>query len=228
MTSVRVLLDVGAHHGQTLHAALMHAYSFDLIYSFEPSQSCWSVLDRLASTKPNVSIQRFGLLDDDIALPLHQPGAIGASIFAAKSGSGAAEHCTFKDAGRWWDENIPVGARVTLKLNVEGSELRILKSLHRVGALSKVRSALIHFDSRKVPGLEADEAETIRLLKQSGIEWIDARDIMFGRNTTEKTTNWLRWLDGGPSGRFHSRYLTRATYAARVAIWHARRRFSAQ
>jgi hypothetical protein len=42
---VKVFLDVGAHLGETLEAALDPRYAFDRIYCFEPAQTCRAQLE---------------------------------------------------------------------------------------------------------------------------------------------------------------------------------------
>jgi hypothetical protein len=56
---MRVLLDVGAHVGETVEAVLDPKYRFDRIVCFEPVASCREALRRFED--PRIGIMPFGL-----------------------------------------------------------------------------------------------------------------------------------------------------------------------
>lgn len=188
----KVLVDIGAHLGETLEVALDERWGFDRIFCFEPAPSCWSSLEALADDR--VTINRFGLWKHDDSLLLYNPGEIGASIFASKDTPTHSVEVTLRDAASWFRENLTADDEIFVKVNCEGAECDILDELMDENELDKVDVMLVHFDVRKVPELTEREADTRRRLDLLGVAYRSADTIMFGRNTPEKTKNWLKWL----------------------------------
>ena len=54
---------------------------------------------------------------------------------------------------------------------------------------------LVHFDIEKIPAMAWQADRTRRLLDASGVEWIEAGEILFGRSHAQKTANWLAWTE---------------------------------
>jgi FkbM family methyltransferase len=85
---MRVFLDIGAHLGETLSVVRARKWGFDRIVCFEPAAVCWPKIRELADER--VELCTFGLSDRDQVLTLHNPGSVGASLWAAKDTSDSA------------------------------------------------------------------------------------------------------------------------------------------
>lgn len=80
----RVFVDIGAHRGETLEVVRRPEYGFDRIYCLEPASDCLPALERIADDR--VTILPSGLWSADQRMALHDPGALGASVFERRAG----------------------------------------------------------------------------------------------------------------------------------------------
>lgn len=222
----RVFLDVGAHVGETLAVVIDPRWGFDRIYCFEPSPDCWDAIDTLADDR--VELLRFGLWSSGTTMELHDSGEIGASLFETKAIGDGAARVELRDAAEWFADNVSHYDRVVMKLNCEGAECEVLDRLLDSGEIHKVDELVVHFDVRKVPGMEHREAVTRRRLKATGVHYHSADDVFFGRDVTEKTANWMEYQSAGPLGRFRHRVLRRAEFATRIRVYQLRQRYRAR
>lgn len=217
----KVMIDVGAHVGETLSVAMEPAWGFDRIYSFEPAPQCWPALESLADER--VEILPFGLWSVDDTLQLYDPGSIGASVHATKRSGGESTQVEVRDAATWFRDNVRTGDEVVMKLNCEGAECEVLDRLLAAGELAKVSELLVHFDVRKVPGMESREADTRRRLEEAGVPYRPAEQLFFGRTTQEKTRNWLAWYHARGLARYRYSVLRRGEFALRKKVYELRR-----
>lgn len=222
----KVMIDVGAHLGETLGVAMEPAWGFDRIYSFEPASVCWPALHEMADDR--VEVLPFGLWSRDETLTLYSPGSIGASVHKSKSTGGAADgaevEVDVRDAAAWFRENVRASDEVVMKLNCEGAECEVLDRLLDEGELSKVDELLVHFDVRKVPGEEHREAATLERLERAGISYHIAEQILFGRTSPDKTRNWLAWYHASGPARWRYSVWRRAEFAVRARVYYLRLR----
>jgi FkbM family methyltransferase len=218
----RTFLDIGAHLGETLAVAGDPRWGFEEIHAFEPGSACWPSLDSIADER--VKIHRFGLWSEDASLVLHDPGAIGASLFGAKSLTEEVETVELRDASTWFREHLAPSDEVVAKINCEGAEVEILRSLLDSGEIRKIDELVVHFDVRKVPGMESEEADVRSRLEDAGVPYHAAEQILFGRNVTEKTHNWLEWYFSGRLGRFRHEVIRRNEFRFRVRLYDLRHR----
>lgn len=218
----RVMVDVGAHIGETLSVAMEPAWRFDRIHSIEPAPICWPALHALADER--VEVHPFGLWSSDGRLPLYRPGSIGASVHRSKTSSASSVDVEVRDAAAWFATYIRAEDEVVVKLNCEGAECEVLDRLLDAGELSKVDELLVHFDVRKVPGQESREESTRRRLDGAGIAYRPAEQLFFGRTTQEKTRNWLAWYHARGVARLRYSVLRRAEFAVRRRVYSLRRR----
>lgn len=216
----KVMIDVGAHLGETLAVAMEPAWGFDRIYSFEPAPVCWPALHELADDR--VEVLPFGLWSSDETLTLYDPGSIGASVHRSKPSHGASVEIQVRDAAVWFRENVRASDEVVMKLNCEGAECEVLDRLLDEGELSKVDELLVHFDVRKVPGEERREADTRERLDRAGVSYRPAEQLFFGRTTQEKTRNWLAWYHAAGPARLKYSVLRRAEFAVRARVYYLR------
>lgn len=220
----RVFLDVGAHLGETLAEVRRPCWGFDRIVCFEPASACWSAIRSQADSR--VTLVEGALWTTDGELLLHDPGTIGASLAEAKARGSTTEVCRTFDAAAWFDRWLNDGDLVFMKVNVEGAECDLLEHLHRTGRLGRVRHLLVHFDVRKIPGQEHRELETVRLLDEVGIDWVDADHVMFGRSHAAKTRNWLLYAEGGRATRWIRQHPVRWIFRLRQHAYRLRERSS--
>jgi FkbM family methyltransferase len=199
---MKVLLDVGAHTGETAREVVDPRYGFDRIYCFEPAASCWP--DILGIGDPRVELCKFGLWNATCEKELYRPGFLGASIFSDMTNLGRerVESTTIKlvRATDWFKEHVNAGDTVFLKLNCEGSECDVIDDLLDSGELRKVYNAMIDFDVRHVPSLRGREVEVRRRLRQGDYHNVSfTEDVMKGATHADRIRNWLGLVGGAES-----------------------------
>lgn len=189
---MKVFLDVGAHIGETLAAAMAPEFAFDRIYCFEPAPMCWTALKSVADER--VIVERFGLWNQTCVKPLFRPGTMGAGMWE-KDGSrpGWAERCNFVRASDWTREHVSAGDTVFLKLNCEGAECDILDDLLDAGEFEKVAFSMIDFDVRKISALKHRQAEVLERLAAYPFPRVaTSKQVMKGATHAERIRHWLR------------------------------------
>jgi FkbM family methyltransferase len=187
---LKIFLDIGAHKGQSLRLSSDSRYRFDRIVCFEPAATCWAELARIDDWR--VTIERFGLWKKTCQRPLYGPGSLGASIFSNKPNvEGEPEIAAFVRATDWFRANVPWGAEVYMKLNCEGSECDILGDLLDSGEIGKVKSMLIHFDIRKIPGGIQKERQIRERLEDEGAPYVSADEVVRGPTVAGGVHAWL-------------------------------------
>lgn len=216
----KIMLDIGAHVGETLRVAMQDRWGFDRIYSFEPAPQCWDELEALADDR--VTIVPFGLWSSDDTLQLHDPGMIGASLIGDKGRTGATTEVQVRDAAAWFAEHLDANDEIVVKVNCEGAECDVLDHLLESGQLSKVDEMLVHFDVRKIPSQAHREATTRRGLEAAGVPYRPAEALFFGPNVTAKTENWLLWYHASGVRRLQYSVVRRVEYGARKKVWELR------
>lgn len=215
--SRKVFLDVGAHQGQSVRAALERRWGFDRVWTFEPTQPCIEILERIIDDR--LTVVPAGWWSADTEKLVHDPGTLGASIDARKARGGETAQCAFVDAARWMSENIGPDDLVWLKINIEGAEIEVLDRLLASGEMRKVDHLVVHFDIEKV-GDFAAAAAMRRRLDDSGVSWREAKTVMFGPDDTYKCNTWLAWTH-----QLRWQLLAqKLTYAVRRQLYFARER----
>lgn len=192
MTARRVFLDVGSHLGESLVVAMEPQWRFDRIWAFEPTATCIPALEGMSDER--VEIVRAGLWSSDTQMTIHDPGTLHASVDPAASHHGRTEVCQFLDASHWFRDHIMPGDRVWMKVNIEGAEIDVLGRLIESGQIQKVDFLVVHFDAEK-HGRHAEAALIRERLNSSGVNWREAREVMFGRTDSAKVRTWLAWTE---------------------------------
>lgn len=187
-----MFLDVGAHNGESLRAALLPEFRFQRIVCFEPAKACWPKLEELADAR--VEIERFGLWDQNCKKAIYQPGTMGAGLWKKDQGrSDETEVCKFRKASDWMRDNIAPGDRVYLKLNCEGAECDILDDLLDSGEFAKVSFLMVDFDVRKIAAKRHREAEIRERLAEFPFPRVStSKEVMRGLTHQDRISNWLR------------------------------------
>jgi hypothetical protein len=198
MAGRKIFLDVGGHHGETVSAVVDRQWGFDAIWTFEPVSSCVRRLAHLAG--PRVTVVPAGWWSEELELDVHDPGELWATVEPDGARSSSVERCRFVDASRWVADNIRADDLVWLKLNIEAAEVQVLHKLIDTGEIFKFDHVVVHFDAEKL-GHHEDSAALRRRLDDAHVSWHDAREVLVGRTTTEKTSAWLA-LTHGQKARF--------------------------
>jgi FkbM family methyltransferase len=194
MKKRKIFLDVGGHLGQTVLAVLDPIYSFDLIYSFEPSAQCAETIKRIKDSR--IRVVDAGLLNRDCSSELYGPGGLGASIYAdaPRTDTGlVVEKCRFLNASRWVSENLTTDDEIWVKLNCEGSECDIVDNLLDSGMYNWIHKILIDFDARKIPSQRHRVSLVIQRLREGGYDNFSfPEDVMYHQGTHfGGIRNWL-------------------------------------
>jgi len=190
---VKILLDVGAHTGQTTRAVLDPKYRFDRIISFEPAPQCWPDIE--AIDDPRVELCRFGLWRETCERVLHDPGTQAASIFddfETEEPTAGQTRIKLVRARDWVADNVSEGDVVFMKLNCEGAECDIVEDLLDGGQLRRLYNTMITFDVRKSSSLRGRELPLRRRLLREGYDNVAfAEDVMRGATHPERIQHWL-------------------------------------
>ena len=214
--SRKVFLDVGGHIGETLVEVMRPRWGFDRIWTFEPVPSCVDALQAIADAR--VEVVAAGWWSASESKQIWNPGGLNASV--EYEGDGPALTCDFIDAATWLAEHISSGDEVWAKLNIEGAEIAVLDHLLDTGAIALIDHLVVHFDIEWTG--DRDSADRLRRrLDASGIDWVEADRVMFGRDRAAKTASWLDWSMTGATWRLRARSLE---HRARAHVWNLRKR----
>jgi len=169
----KIVLDVGAHQGQTIELLLSKRFKVDKIVGFDPSPLCHDILEHKFGDNPKVQIVKTGLWSKTCEMNLHNEGSQGGSVHEDYQTTCNPEprvtKCSFVKASEWFRENVSADDEVFLKLNCEGSECEIIMDLLDSGEYAKVKAVLVDFDVRKSPTARPQEDQLRARMKTEGI-----------------------------------------------------------
>jgi len=191
-----ILLDVGAHFGQTTVIAIDPKWGFKEIHAFEPSKMAF---ERLKRIKSEILIcHNFGLFSNNTERELLNAGEVGASVYKRNPNSQQTkELITLLRASDWLSENLDWEKNIYLKLNCEGSEVDILQDLIDSGLISKFKAIYIDFDIRKIPGQEHRREVIEKQLFRLNVPFYSWEEIQDMLTTNEKNIpyfSFTKWL----------------------------------
>jgi FkbM family methyltransferase len=192
---MKVFLDVGAHRGQTLAAALEK--DFDRIYCFEPVSQHWPVLAEMADKRTTVN--KYGLWNKTAEIELFDPGTKGAGMWIKDKRRPdlkiTRELCQFQRASDWFRKHIDASQRVYLKLNCEGCECDIIDDLLDSGEFEKVSHVMVDFDVAKISAMRHRQAEIVARLEQYPAPRVMySKASMIGDTHKARIHHWLGLL----------------------------------
>lgn len=190
---MRTFLDIGSHFGETVEVVLDPSLGFDRVVAFEPSKACLAKLEEIAARDSRLQICPFGLLDHDAELTLHNPGHVGASIYAGSMHEGeTTERIVLKNAADWLRQNTTENEFIVAKLNCEGSEVAIVNSWLDAGLMGRMVSTLITFDILEFPDLAYQESNLRKRLRAAGLQNVSfSEDVMIGTTHERRIRHWL-------------------------------------
>lgn len=191
---MKILIDVGAHEGQTLEEAVKDRWQFERIYAFEPMPKQYAKLVDRFGGNDRVVLMNCGLLDETCERPLY-----GSNEFMEASVWRNIQHadptivtpCRFIMASDFVDA-LPGEATIVMKLNCEGSEVLILDCLMDTGAIHRLSNVMIDFDIRKVPGRQTEADRILARMAEKGFgRYSLCDDVMLGATHQDRIANWL-------------------------------------
>lgn len=190
----KVFLDVGAHVGQTLNAAMR--WDFDIIHCFEPVTA--NVKHLLEIGDSRTYVHPVGLWNKSESRPLYDAGSQGASLWKRPNRSRVSEMCTFIRASDWFAAHLHSGDQVWMKLNAEGAELDIITDLLDSGEFEKISYTLVMWDAHKIPAVSRGlEAVRSRLgAKYSSPRVISSKEIASAVSHVGRIDSWINMTEG--------------------------------
>jgi hypothetical protein len=139
----------------------------------EPSPFCQKYLNKFKDQR--IRIIPFGFGSENKSTILFGSGSVGASIFLEKTPYWSVnEKINILKFSEWYLDNITKNDLVWIKLNAEGAELEIIQELRYVPT-RKIVSILISFDVEKIPSLQKEKKELIKILENWQIPFNERR-----------------------------------------------------
>jgi FkbM family methyltransferase len=141
-----IFIEVGAHRGQSYEIAKNPKFGFDEFWLIEPSSFAFKYLKKISDKK--VRIFNFGLSDLNTVANLYGSGARGASLFQEKFQTLDSKQTETIEVRRASDflEKVLSTNEVYIRINCEGSEVKILSDLLDSNLLNNNHSILVDFD----------------------------------------------------------------------------------
>ena len=144
---VRVVVDVGANCGAfSVYSA--HHYPDAAIHAVEPGSEPRALLERNAANHSNIRVHPVGLHATDAVVPLYKGGedSILGSIHRRDINTEESEPVQLRAGGGWAAEH-GIERMDVLKVDVEGCEVDVLRSLEEL--LPTVKVLYVEYDSRQ-------------------------------------------------------------------------------
>jgi len=147
-----LLIDIGAHFGETLEEVLRPIYKIDRVYAIEPSSVAIKKLSKFKDKR--LRIYPIAVSNYNGKANLYSAGAVGGGLFPDKPRHWKiTEIVNVFKFSEWAITNLSVSENVYIKINVEGSELFILQEISKIHKQLNIKSILLSIDIEKVPSL---------------------------------------------------------------------------
>lgn len=192
----RVFVDIGAHDGSSIQAVLDGGYAFDRMISVEPDPEMVARLSQRFAAEIAAGRYRVapvGLSDVAGAARLYGDNrAGGASLVASKfaSDNRASREIDLIDWPRFLADYDLFNASLWVKINAEGAEIAILKSILAQGGAG-IESLVVYFDIVKSPFGAWAKWRMVRALRESKIAFHTAEAILPKHGPRPRLHNWL-------------------------------------
>jgi FkbM family methyltransferase len=188
----KVFVDVGGHNGPSVAAAL--DYAFDRIVSLEPDPEMVLQLQKrfeaeIAAGK--VQIVPFGLSDSCGSAQLYGDNTLGgSSIVSGKfQGHVSARTINLLDWPTLVARQDLSRADLWIKINAEGAEVDIIRSLISSGARPK--GLVIYFDIVKAPFGAWKKWAAMSAMKRAGLDFTLAEQVLVKHGPRTRLHNWF-------------------------------------
>ncbi len=183
----KAFLDIGASHG-IFSLVFAEINKEGKVYAFEPANKAFEILYHNALSQKNIKCYNRALSDDYGVIPMHEEWD-HLVIGEPTEGKGAVVKCF---SGDTFCEDYDVID--TIKIDVEGMELRVLKGL--VKTISKYHPIIfLELHPERVAKIGDSVREIISILKEWGYKAIDSRtNLPISYDEIEKETVDLRLI----------------------------------
>lgn len=191
-----VFVDIGAHDGSSVAAAVEGGYRFDRIVSAEPDPDMIAHLSqRFASLieAGRYTIAPVGISDHAGAARLFGDNSRGgASIIEGKFAAAdrGGREIQLIDWPRFLADYGLEDARLWVKINAEGAEVAIIDSILAHGHRN-IESLVVYFDIVKSPFGAWAKWRTLRAARKAGLPLLLAEDILVKRGPRPRLHNWF-------------------------------------
>ena len=192
---MNILIDVGAHVGETLSVALNGSWAFDHVHSFEPDPACVRVMGgRFASliADGRLTIHPVALGDRASEVTLTGDNAGGAASVVPGFMRDDARRLAVPmiDVNAFLDAEIPPEAKLYIKLNCEGGEVAILDRLCERARIDDIVSIMADFDVVRASGGYYEKRRVLAKARARGLPILLAEHVMVGRGDS-RLANWF-------------------------------------
>lgn len=198
---MKIFLDIGGHHGETVEEAIKAKYNFDIIYTFDPVIENCNIIRQKYHDKRLV-VNEFGLWDKNCDSMIYGAGHVGGTLFKEKytgkrkkpEGFGDIM-CQFVRASDWFQENLSQDDYVIMKINAEGAEVDIIDDLLNSCEYDKISHLMIDFDIRKIDSKKHFRKYLKNKLKNLGkTNYLTQAQAMKGKTHQGRTAHWLKMI----------------------------------
>lgn len=152
---MKILIDLGANEGKF---CLPRAKDFDYVFAFEPQ---FQLVENLRSKAPTNMLVIWGAAwDSSTILKLHLakhwgPNYRGASTLLPGTKTDYEDNpetVIAYDFGQWLSDFLSdvTEAEITLKMDIEGAEYRVIQSLHKQAMLDRIQHFIIEWHDHMV------------------------------------------------------------------------------
>lgn len=158
-----LLIDIGAHFGEALEETLRPIYNIDRVYAIEPSSVGIKKLQRFKDKR--LKVYPIAVSNYNGEANLFSAGSVGGGLFSDKRRHWKNNEIVnvFKFS-EWAFNSLNRNENIFIKINVEGSELFILKEIVKIYKEFKIKSILLSIDIEKVPSLAKYKEELYNLI----------------------------------------------------------------
>ena len=135
---MKILLDCGAHNGDSIPDLVSLFGPFDKIYAFEANPSYEKEILALRSQYNNLELICAAVWDkqEKVKLFLGETGLESSLIFEKKTGGFSKTNYVESEAidfSEWMKSNLSINDTIYLKMDIEGAEFPVLEKMIRDG-----------------------------------------------------------------------------------------------
>ena len=192
---MNILIDVGAHVGETLSVALNGEWAFDHVHSFEPDPVCVAEMETrfaglIAAGRLTVHPVALGDHDGEVTLAGDNAGGAASVLPGFVRAAARQVRVPMADVNAFLDAAIPAGAKLYIKLNCEGGEVAILDRLCERARIDDIVSVMADFDVVRASGGYYEKRRVLTKARARGLPILLAEHVMVGRGDG-RLANWF-------------------------------------
>jgi FkbM family methyltransferase len=195
----RVLIDLGAYNGDTIEVAEKYLGSFDVVYAFEPLSGPYAEMKQRFPGESYYLYRAAGdVVDGESRVYIgHHHGDISSSLHSDNPNCDTESYETIGtvDFPRFLVETFQKNStdcHVVLKMNIEGSEYRILEKMLIDGSVNLINELFCDWHWYFVGITESAHHDLVRRLRKQGFDVCgDKPDELYHAS---RTPAWqVRW-----------------------------------